>query len=57
MTNSKVSYGSNWYQGPFPRGKARCGHDGDHSTPSSAEAENELYMTCSGIALLLCWQL
>jgi hypothetical protein len=27
--------------GPFPRGKARPGHDADHSPPSSAEVENE----------------
>jgi hypothetical protein len=26
--------------GPFPRGKARPGHDADHSPPSSAEVEN-----------------
>jgi hypothetical protein len=27
--------------GPFPRGKARPGHDADHSPPSSAEVMNE----------------
>jgi hypothetical protein len=27
--------------GPFPRAKAGPGHDADHSTPSSAEVENE----------------
>jgi hypothetical protein len=27
--------------GPFPRGKARPGHDADHSPPSSAEVKNE----------------
>jgi hypothetical protein len=27
--------------GPFPRAKARPGHDADHSTPSSAEVEYE----------------
>jgi hypothetical protein len=27
--------------GPFPRGKARPGRDGDHSPPSSAEVVNE----------------
>jgi hypothetical protein len=27
--------------GPFPRAKARPGRDADHSTPSSAEVENE----------------
>jgi hypothetical protein len=27
--------------GPFPGGKARLGHDADHSPPSSAEVENE----------------
>jgi hypothetical protein len=27
--------------GPFPGGKARPGHDADHSPPSSAEAKNE----------------
>jgi hypothetical protein len=27
--------------GPFPGGKARQGHDADHSPPSSAEVKNE----------------
>jgi hypothetical protein len=27
--------------GPFPGGKARSGRDADHSSPSSAEVENE----------------
>jgi hypothetical protein len=27
--------------GPFPGGKARPRHDADHSSPSSAEVENE----------------
>jgi hypothetical protein len=27
--------------GPFPGGKARSGHDADHSPPSSAEVWNE----------------
>jgi hypothetical protein len=27
--------------GPFPGGKARPGHDADHSPPSSAEVKNE----------------
>jgi hypothetical protein len=27
--------------GPFPGGKARPGHDADHSPPSSAEVVNE----------------
>jgi hypothetical protein len=27
---------------PFPGGKARPGRDSDHSTPSSAEVENDL---------------
>jgi hypothetical protein len=28
-------------EGPFPEGKARPGHDADHSLPSSGEVENE----------------
>jgi hypothetical protein len=27
--------------GPFPGGKARLGHDADHTPPYSAEVENE----------------
>jgi hypothetical protein len=27
--------------GPFPGGRARLGHNADHSPPSSAEVENE----------------
>jgi hypothetical protein len=32
--------------GPFPGGKARPGHDADHSLPSSAEVKNgkKLYL-------------
>jgi hypothetical protein len=30
-----------WVRGPFPGGKVRPGHDGDHSPPSSAEVKNE----------------
>jgi hypothetical protein len=28
---------------PFPEGKARPGRESDHSTPSSAEVENDLF--------------
>jgi hypothetical protein len=31
----------NGYRGPFSGGKARPGHDADHSPPSSAEVVNE----------------
>jgi hypothetical protein len=37
----QLSLLSSGYQGPFPWGKARLGHEADHSPPSLVEVKNE----------------